>query len=71
MILKDMFFRLLNAIFLIAICVGYAGVALGLTGFINSGNASLVTLVAGAVACVDVGIYFVLSYDAITRHSAD
>jgi hypothetical protein len=61
--------RLLHAVFAIAICVGYLGVALGLLGYVNLGKAYLVTLVAGAVACVDVGVFFMLSYESLVRRS--
>jgi hypothetical protein len=61
--------RLLHAIFAIAICIGYLGVALGLLGYVSLGKAYLVTLVAGSVACVDVGIFFTLSYESLVRRS--
>jgi hypothetical protein len=65
------FSRLLNAIFAITICVGYAGVALGLLGYLNLGKASLVTLVSSSVACADVGVFFLLSYENFARRSTD
>jgi len=61
--------RLIDAVFALAICVGYMGVALGLLGYLNLGNAYLVTLVAGAVACIDVGVFFLLSYEGLVRRS--
>lgn len=65
------FARLLEAVFILVICVGYAAVALGLLGYLNAGKASLVTLVAGALACADVGVFFFLSYPSLARRSSD
>jgi hypothetical protein len=63
--------RLLEALFIVVICIGYAAVALGLLGYLNPGKASLVTLVAGAIACADVGVFFFTSYEGLVRRSSD
>jgi hypothetical protein len=68
---RKTFSRLLNAIFVLVIGVGHAGVALGLLGYLNPEKASLVTLVASAVACADVGVFFLLSYEGFARRSMD
>jgi hypothetical protein len=68
---RTWFLLLLSAVFALAICAGYAGVALGLLGYLNLGKASLVTLVSSSVACADVGVFFLLSYASLARRSKD
>jgi hypothetical protein len=68
---RTFFSQLLNVVFALAICVGYLSLALGLLGYINLGKASLATLVASIVACVAVGVFFLMSYDRLRRRSTD
>ena len=63
--------RLVSTVFAVSISVGYCGVAAGLLGYLNLGKASLVTLIASSVACADVGVFFLLSFERLARRRTD